>query len=221
MLKNQRGNAIFWVLSAVLAIALILILALSGRYNLDPEKNIDDCTTNMKNIWVAANDYVLDTQQDFEGDLELLRDTSKPGGKSVYLTEEKYCPESQGEKTEYIVFGKHVSEVIDGETKHYSGILVLCPNLGRFAKHMLDKTFYDNMSISKLQNVMINDVAKIDAFTRSNAKLKNEYMLEYLNYWKNSPHNEFSAAIGDPALIDLRIKLTGEQPVMDEDEMME
>nr|MBP7206105.1 hypothetical protein [Candidatus Cloacimonadota bacterium] len=60
MLKNQRGNVLFWVLSAILAIALIAVLSISGKFNLDPEKNVDDCTTNMKNIWVAANDYVLE-----------------------------------------------------------------------------------------------------------------------------------------------------------------
>ncbi len=218
MLKNQRGNVLFWVLSAILAIALIAVLSISGKFNLDPEKNVDDCTTNMKNIWVAANDYVLETNQDFNGDLNVLRTSRKPGAKSPYLSEEKYCPELQGAKEEYIVFGKHVTEVIDGETKHYSGILVFCPNLGRFAKHLLDKTFYDNMSTSKLQNLMISDLAKIDAFTRSNAKLKNASVLKYLNYWKNTPLKEFNAILNDSAFSALRIELTGEQPVVEETE---
>lgn len=99
MLKKQRGNVIFWVLSAVLAIALALILLLSGKYNLDPEKNIDDCTTCMKNIWVAVNDYILDTNQDFNGDMKMLRSATKPGTKNTYLSEEKYCPDCKAKKS--------------------------------------------------------------------------------------------------------------------------
>ena len=224
MLKNQQGSVLFWVLSAVLAIALIAILALSGMFNLDPEKNTDDCTTNMKNIWVAANDYVLETQQDFNGDLNMLRTTTKPGSKQPYLTEEKYCPELQGEKTEYQVFGKYLYEVIDGETKHYSGILVFCPNIADFPAHVLDKAFYDSMSTSKIQNVMISDLALIDSAKKS-AKQRSEEIQKYLNYWKNTPHKEFNAANSDPALVQWRQSLAPAAPsqsnVFPEDNFME
>lgn len=74
----------------------------------------------------------------------------------------------------------------------------------------MDKTFYDNMSTSKLQNLMVNDISKIDAYTKSNAKLKNEYMLEYLKYWQNNTHKDFASILTDQTLIDLRVKLTGE-----------
>lgn len=217
MIQNQRGNTLFWVLSVILAIALILILALSGKYNLDPEKNVDDCTTNMKNIWVAVNDYMLDNPADFSADLDVLRNTRKPDSKTYYLPEEKYCPESQGKKDEYQVFGKHVTEVIDGETRHYNGILILCPNLGEFSKHVLDKAFYDNMSISKLQNVMINDLSKIEQNAKSNAKLKAELMQKYFDYWKNNNLTDFQACIDDPAYQSMRIEVTGETPVTEEE----
>jgi len=42
MLKNQKGNVVFWIVSAILAIALVFILALPGSFNLDPQKNTDD-----------------------------------------------------------------------------------------------------------------------------------------------------------------------------------
>ncbi|NLW19731.1 MAG: hypothetical protein GXY81_08605 [Candidatus Cloacimonetes bacterium] len=221
MLKKQSGNAIFWVISALLAIALILVLALPGKYKLDPEKNTDDCTTYMKNIWVAIDNYMQDFQKDFEGDLDVLRNTNNPNGKGTYLSEERFCPELQGEKKEYIAFGKHLTEVVEGETKHYSGIMVLCPNLDKYAKHLLDKNFYDNMSTSKLQNFMVNDLVKIDAFTKSNAKMKNEYMTRYMEYWKNTKHTEFNAAINDPTFVQLRKDLTGEQDFEPEDNVYE
>ncbi|NLN84592.1 MAG: hypothetical protein GX135_00625 [Candidatus Cloacimonetes bacterium] len=217
MLKKQRGNVIFWIISALLAIALVLVLALPGKFKLDPEKNTDDCTTYMKNIWVAIDNYMQDYKKDFEGDLDLLRNTANPNGKGTYLSEEKYCPELQGEKTEYIAFGKHLTEVVEGETKHYSGILVLCPNLDKYAKHILDKNFYDNMSASKLQNVMVNDLMKIDSITKNNAKQKNEFMMRYFEYWKNTKHTEFNAAIEDPTFVKLRKDLTGEQPDFQDD----
>ncbi|MBW6513505.1 MAG: hypothetical protein K0B87_01980 [Candidatus Syntrophosphaera sp.] len=217
MLQKQQGNTLFWVVSVILALALIFILALSGRFNLDPEKNVDDCTTNMKNIWVAANDYMLDSQADFSGDLDVLRNSRKPDSKAYYLPEEKYCPESQGSKDAYQVFGKHVTEVMEGETRHYNGILTLCPNLGQFSKHILDKAFYDNMSISKLQNVMINDLGKIDQNTKNNARLKAELMQKYFDYWKNNTLTEFQACMDDPAYKSMRIEVTGETPVTEDE----
>ncbi|HOZ00278.1 MAG TPA: hypothetical protein PLG20_00575 [Candidatus Syntrophosphaera sp.] len=218
MLKNQRGNALFWVISAILAIALIFILALSGSFNLDPEKNVDDCTTNMKNIWVAANDYMLDTQKDFTGDLNVLRKTMRPNGKGAYLSDEKYCPESQGRKDAYLVFGKHATEMFEGELRHYNGIIVLCPNLDKFPKHILEKSFYDNMSITKLQTVMMNDMAKIDAFTKSNSKLKAEYLQKYLDFWKKTPNVDFQACISDPAYQAMRTEVTGEKATTETEE---
>ncbi len=210
MLKNQKGNVVFWIVSAILAIALVFILALPGSFNLDPQKNTDDCTTNMKNIWVATNDYMLDTNKDFQGNLNILRTTKKPGSKYFYLNEEKYCPESQGNKVDYIVFGKHVTEDFEGATRHYNGIIIICPNLARFPKHILEKSFYDNVSITKLQNVMANDIDKINTYTKSNGKLKYESLMRYMNYWKNTKHTEFNACINDPEYIALRSELTGE-----------
>ncbi len=208
MLKNQRGNVLFWVLSAILGVALILMLVLSGKFSFDPVKNKDDCVNNMINIWVAANDYITDTNKDFNGDLNILRDTRKPDGKGNYLSEAYYCPELQGKKTEYQVIGKHLTEVIEGETRHYSGILVICPKLGEFEDHILDKTVFDNLSPSKLQKKMTEDLALIDEVSpKPNAKDKQQYVQEYFDYWKNCTLTEYNAAINDKALEDWRKKL--------------
>lgn len=213
MLKDQRGNALFWVLSAILAIALIVILAITGKFNLDPEKNTDDCTTAMKNIWVATADYMTETRQDFTGDLNVLRRTMRPKGKSAYLSEEKYCPESQGAKEPYQVFGKHVTETIDGETRHYLGIIILCPNMAEFPRHLLNKSFYDNMSITKLQTLMMNDMAKIDLFTKSNSALKAQNMQKYYDFWKASKYVQFQEIQADPAYNSLLAEIAGVQPL--------
>jgi len=185
MLLNQRGISVYTVLSVILFLALVFILALPYMYNLDKEKNIDDCTTSMKNIWVAVTDYMTDTKSDFNGDLNLLRNTRKQNDpKNYYLAETKFCPESQRQKTEYIVFGKYLEEMVGTELKANTGVLVFCPNLADFPKHFVDKTFYENMSPGKLQNFMIDDVSYIDQQTKSNGKLKNEAVLKYINIWK-------------------------------------
>lgn len=72
MLLNKKGISVYWILSAILFVGLIFILALPHFFNLDTEKNIDDCTNNMKVIWVATSDYLADFETDFGGDLNLL-----------------------------------------------------------------------------------------------------------------------------------------------------
>ena len=136
MLRNQRGNILFWVISAILFIAIALVLILPSKYNLDPQKNTDDCTTNMKNIWVATSDYLNDFQQDYYGDPQILLTTRKKDDpKNYYLSSHAYCPESQGGKENYIIFAKYSQEMLGSEMKNNSGILVFCPNLGKFPKH--------------------------------------------------------------------------------------
>lgn len=188
MLRNQRGTILFWVLSALLFIAIALVLLVPTRFNLDPQKNTDDCTTNMKNIWVAASDYLIDQQKDFDGNLETLRNTrKKDNSKNFYLTDIKFCPESQGAKTNYIVYAKYMQDMVGTELKNNSGIIVFCPNLERFPKHFLDKNFYDNMSTTKLQNFMIDDMNYIDQQTKSNGKAKTEAVMKYIQLWKTDP----------------------------------
>jgi hypothetical protein len=198
MLPNQRGISVYTVLSIILFAALVFILALPYMYNLDKDKNVDDCTTYMKNIWVAVTDYMADTKQDFNGDLEVLRNTRKPGiAKSTYLPEKKFCPESQGQKQEYIVFGKYMSEMVGTEVKANTGVLVFCPNLAGYPKHFVDKSFYENMSPGKLQNFMIDDVSYIDAQTKSNGKAKFKAVMDYINLWKSDPE-AYNKRMADP-----------------------
>lgn len=187
MLLNQRGISVYTVLSIILFAALVFILALPYMYNLDKDKNVDDCTTYMKNIWVAVTDYMTDTKQDFNGDLNMLRNTRKPGKKAYYLAETRFCPESQGQKQEYIVYGKYLEEMVGTELKANTGVLVFCPNLEAYPKHFVEKSFYENMSPGKLQNFMIDDVAYIDAQTKSSGKAKFKAVQDYIELWRSDP----------------------------------
>lgn len=186
MLRNQKGISVYTILSVILFIALIFILALPNFYNLDKEKNVDDCSTNMKAIWVAATDYVRDFGVDFGGDLEVLRRTPrKSDPKQTYLSQITYCPETHREKKEYFVYGKYIQESLEsGEIKQSTGVVVLCPNLDRFPKHFLSKSFYENMSPTVLQNYMIEDLDYIDAQTKSNGERKNAIIRQYVEIWK-------------------------------------
>jgi competence protein ComGC len=189
MLRNQKGISVYTVLSVILFIALILLLALPNFYNLDKQKNIDDCTNHMKAIWVAATDYVRDTGKDYGGDLSILRSTrKKEDPKKVYLDTKSFCPESQRDKKDYIVFGKFVQETLpSGEIKQNTGVIVVCPELDKYPKHYINKSFYENMSPTNLQNYMIEDMDQIDQQTKSNGEKKMEAVRKYINLWKTDP----------------------------------
>jgi len=217
MLRNQRGISVYTVLSVILFIALIVVLALPNFYNLDKQKNIDDCTNNMKAIWVAATDFVRDTGKDFGGDLNILRNSAKKEDpKKSYLDAITHCPEGQGEKKDYIVFGKYVQETLpSGEIKQNTGVIVVCPELGGFPKHFLPKSFYENMSPTNLQNYMIEDMDQIDQQTKSSGERKLEAMQKYINVWKTDPQAFEKRKADKDAL--LRIIFPGQyQPAMEE-----
>ena len=104
MLRNQNGISVYTVLSIILFIALVFILAVPNFFNLDKEKNLEDCINNMKQIWVATTDYMHDTNADFNGDLSILIKTrKKTDTKVTYLSSSLYCPETSRQKKEYLV----------------------------------------------------------------------------------------------------------------------
>lgn len=185
MLRNQSGISVYTVLSIILFVALVFILAVPNFYNLDKEKNVDDCINNMKQIWVATTDYMRDTNQDFSGDLNLLTKTAKKSDpKSKYLPSMRYCPETSRQKNEYLVYGKYIAEQVGTEVKHNFGVIVLCPNVAGFNKHFLPKAFYENMDPTQLQNYMIEDIDFIDKETGSNGARKEELIKKYIEIWK-------------------------------------
>ena len=185
MLRNQNGISVYTVLSIILFIALIFVLALPNFYNLDKEQNVEDCIKNMKEIWVAAIDYVRDTEKDFDGNLQTLRNTRKAmDSRSYYLGSASYCPETARQKNDYIVFGKYVADKIGDEVKHNYGVIVYCPNLDKFPKHFIPKMFYENMEPTQLQNYMIDDLDYIDKETGSNGARKKEMIEKYVEIWK-------------------------------------
>lgn len=187
MLLNKKGISVYWILSAILFVGLIFILALPHFFNLDTEKNIDDCTNNMKVIWVATSDYLADFETDFGGDLNLLTRTKKKSDpKNTYLPEKLFCPEQDRDKKDYIVYGKVVEDRLEtGESRMHTGVIVLCPELIKHSKHFLDKAFYENMSPSLLQNYMVDDLDYIDQQTKSDGERKFQAVMDYINLWKS------------------------------------
>lgn len=189
MLRNQNGFSVYTVLSVILFVALVFILAIPNFYNLDTNKNIDDCINNMKTIWVATTDYVKDTQADFNGDISVLTRTKKAADpKSPYLQTQGFCPEAPRQKESYIVYGKYVADKTGTEIKKNVGVIIICPQLAGFSKHILPKSFYENMDPSPLQNMMTEDIAFFDEMTKSNGKQKMEAILKYINIWKTNPN---------------------------------
>ena len=99
MLRNQRGFSVYTIISIVLFAALVFILAIPNFFNLDKEKNIEDCINNMKTIWVASTDYVRDTSADFNGDLDKLTGTKKARDpKNYYMQTIPLFPETRNKE---------------------------------------------------------------------------------------------------------------------------
>ncbi len=188
MLRKQNGISVYTVLSVILFVALIFVLAIPHFFNLDKEKNVDDCINNMKEIWVAATDYIRENKTDFGGDLQLLNNTKKKSDPSrKYLENLRYCPETARTKTPYIVFGKYVQDMVGTETRDNIGVIVMCPNLKTYYNHFLPKAFYENMEPTQLQNMMTEDLDFIDEQTGTNGERKVEAVEQYINIWKTNP----------------------------------
>ncbi len=188
MLRKQNGISVYTVLSVILFLALIFVLAIPHFFNLDKEKNVDDCINNMKEIWVAATDYIRENKTDFGGDLQLLNNTRKKSDpKRKYLEKISYCPETARTKTPYLVFGKYVQDMVGTETRDNIGVIVLCPNLKTYFNHYLPKAFYENMEPTQLQNMMTEDLDYIDEQTGTNGQRKIEAVQQYIDIWKTNP----------------------------------
>jgi competence protein ComGC len=191
---NERGFSVYTVISVILFLALVFILALPNFFNLDKAKNEEDCINNMKLIWVAATDYMKDNLISFDGNLETLRTTYKKTAdvedakgsvkRSHYLEKKLTCPENRGNKEDYIVFSKLVIEDVQGTRKLNYGTIVVCPNLARYPKHIIPKSFYENMEPTEIQNYFIDDLDAIEMETGSDGYRKLNLIKQYIEIWK-------------------------------------
>jgi len=211
MSLNERGFSAYTVISIILFLVLVFILALPSFFNLDKTKNEEDCINNMKLIWVATTDYMKDNLTSFDGDLNLLKTTykkteealdgsKKSKARSYYLDKIFECPENRGSKQQYIVFGKFVLEDIQGTKKLNYGSIVLCPNLARYPRHFIPKSFYENMEPTELQNYFIDDLDVINAAAGIDGQRKLDLTKKYIEIWKTNP-NALTLIREDPTAI--------------------
>jgi competence protein ComGC len=191
MILNERGFSVYWIISAILLIALVFILALPNFFNLDKAQNEEDCINNMKLIWVAATDYMKDNMTSFEGDLNQLKTSykksesdAKSGRRNPYLEKIFECPENRGSKEQYIVFSKFLVEDMQGTQKLNYGTIVVCPNMVRYPKHFLPKSFYENMEPTEIQNYFIDDLDAIESATGADGQRKLNLVKQYIEIWK-------------------------------------
>ncbi len=195
MFQNERGFSVYTLISIILFLALIFILALPNFFNLDKTKNEEDCINNMKLIWVATTDYMKDNLTSFNGDLKILTTNYKKtpdvisGGKKStsrnrYLEKVYQCPENRKSDAQYIVFGKLITEEVQGTKKATFGTIVVCPNLARYPKHFIPKSFYENMESSELQNYFIDDLDAFSAAAGTDGARKLALIKKYIEIWK-------------------------------------
>jgi competence protein ComGC len=194
MSHNERGFSVYTVISIILFIALVFILALPNFFNLDKTKNEEDCINNMKLIWVAASDYMKDNLTSFNGDLNILLTQYKKSSTALgsgdkkasshYLEKLYECPENRGSKSNYSVFSLFLLENIGGTQKLNYGTIVVCPNLSKYPKHFIQKSFYENMEPTEMQNYFIDDLDAINSATGLDGQRKLELIQKYISIWK-------------------------------------
>jgi len=198
MCLNERGFSVYTIIIIVLLLALVFILALPSFFNLDKTKNEEDCINNMKLIWVASTDYMKDNLTSFNGDLKLLTSNYKKAPETTesssfskrretYLSKAFECPENRGSKEQYIVFSKFLLEDIAGTQKLNYGTIVVCPNLIRYPRHFLPKSFYENMEPTELQNYFIDDLDFIEAAAGFDGNYKLQLVKQYIEIWRTDP----------------------------------
>lgn len=195
MFLNERGFSVYTIISIILFIALVFILALPNFFNLDKTKNEEDCINNMKLIWVASTDYMRDNLTSFNGDLNILVNnykktpdvisgSKKSASRNRYLEKISQCPENRNSDEQYIVFGKFVIEEVQGTKKTTFGTIVVCPNLARYPKHFIPKSFYENMESSELQNYFIDDIDALSSEAGADGARKLALIKQYIEIWK-------------------------------------
>jgi hypothetical protein len=197
MSLNEKGFSAYTVISIILFLALVFVLALPNFFNLDKTKNEEDCINNMKLIWVASTDYMRDNLTEFNGDLNILLNQYKKSGLNVdggqkkssshYLEKLYICPEDDGTKQNYTVFSKFMMEEVSGTRKLNCGSIIVCPNLAKYPKHFIQKSFYENMEPTEIQNYFIDDLDAINTATGMDGQSKLDMITKYISIWRTDP----------------------------------
>ena len=117
MRLSNKGFSLYTVISIVALAALLFILILPRCFNLKEKENTEQCIKNMKLIQAAVKDYMVDRNEDFNGDLLDLQRTG-------FLKKTYECPEN-GVGDKYQATGKII--VNEFGVKKYK-VTVICPN---------------------------------------------------------------------------------------------
>ena len=119
----MRSITIYKVISIIAATTLIFILVLGQKYSTDPKQETNECIKNMREIYGAIENYMIEREQGFNGSISDLYRTG-------FLKKPSYiCPSGKPDD-KYFLQG-------DYET---GKITVICPHAHELPDHVLPES---------------------------------------------------------------------------------
>ncbi|MBN1948829.1 MAG: hypothetical protein JW784_03725 [Candidatus Cloacimonetes bacterium] len=115
----MKSITIYKIISVVAFLVLVFILIIPQKFNINRKQKAEECVRNMKDIYEAIQNYMLEREEDFTGTTQDLVRTN-------YLKKSYECPEN-GVGDKYFMEG-------DYET---GKITVICPHEQKFKDHVL------------------------------------------------------------------------------------
>ena len=121
----MKNVSIYKIISIIAFIILVFILVIPQKFNVNKKQKTEECIRNMKIIYDAIENYMLEHEEDFTGSTQDLVRTG-------YLKKSYECPEN-GVGDKYFMNGDFTT----GE------IIVLCPHEEKFKDHKLPESLIE------------------------------------------------------------------------------
>lgn len=118
----MKKISIYKIISIIAFLILIFILIIPQKFNVNRKQKTEECLKNMKTIYEAIDNYMIEREEDFIGTTQDLVRTG-------YLKKSYECPE-KGVGDKYFMEGNYST----GE------ITVKCPNESKFPDHILPES---------------------------------------------------------------------------------
>ena len=121
----MKKISIYKIISIVAFLILVFILIIPQKFNVNRKQKTEECIKNMKTIYEAIENYMIEREESFVG-------TTKDLVRTGYLKKSYECPE-KGVGDKYFMEGDYTT----GE------ITVKCPNEDKFSDHVLPESVTD------------------------------------------------------------------------------
>ena len=121
----MKKISIYKIISIIAFIILAFILVLPQKFNVNRKQKTDECVRNMKIIYEAIEEFMMEREQDFTGTAQDLM-------RMNYLKTTYECPEN-GVGDKYFMEGNYTT----------GKITVICPHEVKYPDHKLPESLFE------------------------------------------------------------------------------